>query len=449
MLGERYQILEMLGRGGMGEVWHAFDLKLRVDVALKALREDFFKSERRLELLRQEVRAAREVVSPNVCRIFDLIEIEGRELVSMEYVDGATLLGVLQERGPLDLKEAQDIASQFLAGLEAIHKVGLIHRDIKPENIMLTRAGRVVVMDFGLARQDTEGGGSVSGTPAYMAPEQAAGQTLDARADVYAAGVVLAEMVSPDGIKSFESRQSVWEGVRSEPAKLPDSPWAPVFKKAVAKDREGRFNTARTLTRALEDVTLRVEGAEDLHPYPGLASFTEKDAEYFFGREAEVEQMWRKLEGPPRMLALVGPSGAGKSSFIRAGLIPQRAPASWSIAICNPGNAAISSLGRAIARELAGDAEVVEKLLDFDDPDVAVEVRYRRWAQAQRPRAPDRRSVRRALHAEPRGRAATVCGSSQPLRARGRCARSALGMRDDFFFHCHQFDAFATAAVTS
>ncbi len=322
VLGERYQILEMLGRGGMGEVWHAFDLKLRVEVALKALRPEFFKSDRRLELLRQEVRAAREVVSPNVCRIFDLIEVEGRELVSMEYVDGATLLGVLQERGPLELKEAQDIASQFLAGLEAIHQAGLIHRDIKPENIMLTRAGRVVVMDFGLARQETEGGGTVAGTPAYMSPEQAAGQTLDARADVYAAGVVLAEMVSPEGIKSFDSRQSVWEGVRSEPAKVPDTPWAAVIQKAVKKDREGRYNSAHTLTRALEDVTLRVEGADDLHPYPGLASFTEADAEYFFGREAEVEQMWRKLEGPPRMLALVGPSGAGKTSFLRAGLPP-------------------------------------------------------------------------------------------------------------------------------
>ena len=379
VLGERYQILEMLGRGGMGEVWHAFDLKLRVEVALKALRGDLFKSERRLELLRQEVRAAREVVSPNVCRIFDLIEVEGRELVSMEYVDGATLLGVLQERGPLELKEAQDIASQFLAGLEAIHKVGLIHRDIKPENIMLTRAGRVVVMDFGLARQETEGGGSVSGTPAYMAPEQAAGQTLDARADVYAAGVVLAEMVSPDGIKSYESRQSVWEGVRSEPAKLPDSPWAPAIKKAVAKDRGGRYNSAHTLTRALEDVTLRVEGAEDLHPYPGLASFTEDDAEYFFGREAEVEQMWRKLEGPPRMLGLVGQSGAGKSSFIGAGVLAN-APVGWSLVVCTPGNAAISSLGRVIAREMAGDADVVEKMMDFDDPDVAVEV-LSRWSR--------------------------------------------------------------------
>ena len=379
VLGERYQILEMLGRGGMGEVWRAFDLKLRVDVALKALRPDFFKSERRLELLRHEVRAAREVMSPNVCRIFDLIEIEGRELVSMEYVDGATLLGVLQDRGPLELQEAQDIASQFLAGLEAIHKVGLVHRDIKPENIMLTRAGRVVVMDFGLARQETEGGGSVSGTPAYMAPEQAAGQQLDARADVYAAGVVLAEMVSPDGIKSYESRQSVWEGVRSEPAKLPDSPWAPVLKKAVAKDREGRFNTARTLTRSLEDVTLRVEGADDLHPYPGLASFTQDDAEYFFGREADVEKMWRKLEGPPRMLALVGPSGAGKSSFIRAGLFAT-APASWSFVVCTPGNAAISSLGRVMAREMAGDADMVEKMMDFGDPDVAVEV-LSRWRE--------------------------------------------------------------------
>jgi serine/threonine-protein kinase len=133
--GGRYEILELLGRGGMGEVWRAFDLKLSVEVALKALREDLFRSESRLELLRQEVRAAREVISPNVCRVFDLIEIDGRELVSMEYVDGATLLGVLQERGPLELREARDIASQFLVGLEAIHKAGLVHRDVKPENI--------------------------------------------------------------------------------------------------------------------------------------------------------------------------------------------------------------------------------------------------------------------------------------------------------------------------
>ena len=339
MLGERYQIVEVLGRGGMGEVWRAFDLKLRVEVALKALRRDLFNDERRLEMLRSEVRSAREVVSPNVCRIFDLIEADGSELVSMEYVDGQTLLEVLQERGPLELKEAQDIASQFLAGLEAIHKAGLVHRDVKPENIMLTRAGRVVVMDFGLARQGDSSAGTVAGTPAYMAPEQAAGLKVDARADVYSAGVVLAEMVCPDGIKSFESRQSLWEGVRSEPAKLPDTPWAPVLKKAVAKAPEQRYRSAHTLTRALEDVTLRVEGAEDLHPYPGLASFTEADAEYFFGREAEVEQMWRKLERP-HMLAVVGPSGAGKTSFLRAGFIPSARPG-WRIVRCTPGQRSV------------------------------------------------------------------------------------------------------------
>jgi len=439
VLGERYQILEMLGRGGMGEVWHAFDLKLRVDVALKALRPDFFTSERRLELLRDEVRAAREVVSPNVCRIFDLIEIEGRELVSMEYVDGATLLGVLQERGPLDLKEAQDIASQFLAGLEAIHKAGLVHRDIKPENIMLTRAGRVVVMDFGLARQDTEGGGSVSGTPAYMAPEQAAGQTLDPRADVYSAGVVLAEMVSPEGIKSFESRQSVWEGVRSEPAQVPASPWAPVISRAVARDRDRRPNSAHTLIRELEDVTLRVEGAEDLHPYPGLASYTEEDAEYFFGREAEVEQMWRKLDRP-HLLALVGPSGAGKTSFLRAGLIPS-VGAGWGILRFTPGNAPFTALGQALAREMAGDVEAMELLARGHEPDALTGV-VSRWRQRHG----------HALLIVDQFEELFTLGSDDEQRSfstlMGRLPIDAdvfvlLSMRDDFLIRCREHEALA------
>jgi len=376
VLGDRYQIRSQLGRGGMGEVWRAFDLKLRVEVALKALLPDLFKDERRRDLLRREVRAAREVVSPNVCRIFDLIEADGSELVSMEYVDGGTLLEVLQERGPLELKEAQDIASQFLAGLEAIHKAGLVHRDVKPENIMLTRAGRVVLMDFGLARQEDSGAGTVSGTPAYMAPEQAMGGKVDARADVYSAGVVLAEMVSPEGIKNLQSRQSVWEGIRHEPARVPDSPWAPVLKKAVAKEPDQRYNSAHTLTRALEDVTLRVEGAEDLTPYPGLASFTEEDAEYFFGREAEVEQMWSKLD-LPHLLGLIGPSGAGKSSFVRAGLLAA-APPGWTCLVCTPGNVPVLSLGRALARAMTGDTEIVEQMLSFDDPDVAVDV-VSRW----------------------------------------------------------------------
>src|SRR5262245_47643904 len=148
ILGDRYRVRMLLGRGGMGEVFRAFDLKLRVDVALKAVRTTLLSDERALNALRQEVRAARAIVSPNVCRVFDLVEFNGRELVSMEYVDGVTLADVLRERSPLDLAEARDLAAQFLAGLDAIHSAGLVHRDIKPENVMLTRAGRVVVMDF-------------------------------------------------------------------------------------------------------------------------------------------------------------------------------------------------------------------------------------------------------------------------------------------------------------
>jgi serine/threonine protein kinase len=299
ILGDRYQVRSLLGRGGMGEVWQAHDLKLRVDVALKALRVELLADERALELLRQEVRSAREVISPNVCRVFDLEELDGQELVSMEYIDGTTLLEILRSRGPLELEEAREIASQFLAGLEAIHDAGLVHRDVKPENLMITRAGRVVVMDFGIAkgladRKDHR----IAGTPAYMALEQAHGEVVDARADVFSAGVVMAEMIAPEGIRDREARQMLWRAVHHEPPELPDTPWAAVLRKAVAGDREERYATASALARALEEVALRVEGAEDLFPYPGLAAFTEEDAEYFFGRELEVEAMWKKLRRP-------------------------------------------------------------------------------------------------------------------------------------------------------
>jgi serine/threonine-protein kinase len=283
----------------MGEVWRAYDLKLRVDVALKTLRAELLEKERALQALRQEVRTAREVMSPNVCRVFDLVEIDGQELVSMEYIDGTTLIQILQSRGPLELQEAREIASQFLAGLEAIHQAGLVHRDLKPENIMITRSGRVVVMDFGIAKGLADRKtGTVSGTPAYMAPEQARGEEVDSRADVFSAGVVLAEMIAPSGIQTPTQREAIWRGIHHEPPEVSDSSWASVLTKAVARVADQRYRSAAALARALEEVTLQVDGAEDVRPYPGLASFTEEDAEYFFGRELEVEAMWKKLRRP-------------------------------------------------------------------------------------------------------------------------------------------------------
>ncbi|MGH9390805.1 MAG: serine/threonine-protein kinase, partial [Vicinamibacteria bacterium] len=269
ILGERYQIREVLGRGGMGEVFRAFDLKLRVDVALKSVRPELTSNEKARELLRQEVRSAREVMSPNVCRIFDLVVAEGRELVSMEYIDGTTLAESLRERRPLELQEAREIAAQFLSGLEAIHEAGLVHRDFKPENVMLTRAGRVVVMDFGLAKaRSEEKSRTIAGTPACMSPEQSRGEAVDSRSDVFSAGVVLAEMLTA------WPRQEHWEAVRESPPRVPEGPWTPVLRQSLSRDRENRYATARALARALDEVTHRLPGFEDKHPYPGLASFT-------------------------------------------------------------------------------------------------------------------------------------------------------------------------------
>ncbi len=438
ILGNRYRVRSLLGRGGMGEVWRALDLKLRVDVALKALRASLVAEQQTLESLRQEVRVAREVVSPNVCRVFDLVELEGRELVSMEYVDGTTLQEVLSARSPLPLDEAREIASQLLAGLEAIHAAGLVHRDIKPENVMLTRAGRVVVMDFGIAKAlAAERTGTVAGTAAYMAPEQARGESLDARADVFSVGIVLAEMAAPAGTREREAREAVWAGVHRSPPELADTPWAPVLKKAIAARREERYPSASALARALEEVTLRVAGAELLEPYPGLASFSAEDAEYFFGRELEIEAMWRKLRRP-HLLALVGPSGAGKSSFLRAGLLAT-APSGWRNVIATPGDRPFKALAQALIPELSGDPEGLELLLRIEEPDAAVAA-FTRW----------RRKHEHALLVIDQFEE-LFTQSPPEIQAAfaaliGRLALDAdvhvlLSMRDDFLFRCHAHEA--------
>ena len=378
-LGNRYRVHGLLGRGGMGEVWWAIDLKLGVEVALKSLRAELLADESALRRLRDEVRMARQVVSPNVCRVFDLIEIDGRELVSMERVDGQTLREVLKERSPLNVAEARQIAAQLLAGLSAIHGAGLVHRDVKLENVMVTRSGRVVLMDLGIARSMVRRfDGTVSGTPAYMAPEQRCGEPPTEASDVFSVGVVLAEMVAPGGAASLEARRAVWSGIQREPPEIADTPWAPVILKAIARRPEERFSDASALARALDEVSLRAELASNLQPYPGLAAFTSHEAEYFFGRELEVEEMWRKLHRV-HLLALVGPSGVGKSSFIRAGLLPA-IPPGWRAVITTPGSAPLAHMVQALGPELADDASALKDLVEDGGAEALLEAvgRWRR-----------------------------------------------------------------------
>jgi WD40 repeat protein len=368
------------------------------------------------------------------------VEEEGRELVSMEYIDGTTLTETLGTRGPLELQEAREVASQFLSGLEAIHQAGLVHRDFKPENVMLTRAGRVVVMDFGLAKGLGEAKtGSISGTPAYMAPEQARGDVLDARADVWAAGVVLAEMLTVGGPDGLVARRDLWKGVRETPPRVPEGPWAAVLKQALDPEPEARPASARALARALDEVTLRLPGFEEKRPYPGLASFTEEDAEYFFGREAEVEGVWKKLKRP-RLLALIGPSGTGKSSFVRAGLLATLPPG-WAAVVATPGHRPQQSLAQALAPSLAGDAQAVQSLLRFEETDTAVDL-VSRWRRRHEHALVVVDQFEELFTLSP---PETQSSFSELL---SRLVLDAdvhvlVSMRDDFLFHCHDHEGLA------
>ena len=203
ILDGRYRILALLGRGGMGEVYRADDLRLGQPVALKFLPSALTTDPGRLAQFHNEVRTARQVSHPNVCRVYDIGEIDGQLFITMEYVDGEDLAALLRRIGRLPEDKGVEIARQICAGLAAAHERSVLHRDLKPANIMLDGAGRVRLMDFSLAAV-----GAVSdiraGTPAYMAPEQLSGQEVTVRSDIYALGLVLYEIFT--GRRAYDAK---------------------------------------------------------------------------------------------------------------------------------------------------------------------------------------------------------------------------------------------------
>src|SRR5258708_2909745 len=206
-LSERYRILGLLGRGGMGEVYRANDLKLGQPVALKFLPESSAGNRERIARFHAEVRIARQVSHPNVCRVYDIGEIDCSVFLSMEYIDGEDLRSLLRRIGRLPGDKALEIARGLCSGLSAAHAKGVLHRDLKPANIMLDGRGQVLITDFGLAAMaDQLHGGRVrEGTPAYMAPEQRAGREVSVRSDIYSLGLILHEMFTgkhPDEVAS-------------------------------------------------------------------------------------------------------------------------------------------------------------------------------------------------------------------------------------------------------
>ncbi|HEX2569947.1 MAG TPA: protein kinase [Polyangia bacterium] len=265
VIAGRYQILRLLGSGGMGNVYCVRDAELNETVALKMLRRELDGSAVILERFRQEVRLARRVTHPNVARTFDIGEHQGQKFLTMEYIEGEVLSAVLRREKALLFDRAIDILMQLCAGLAAAHAAGVIHRDLKPANVMLTREGRVVVTDFGVAHANLGCNPAQAvyavGTPAYMAPEQVVGtRDIDARADLYALGALAYELFTgklawPND-KSFAAVHARLTSPPPDPRLLaPDlsEELALLVMRLMAPHREDRF--ART-----EEVLARLTG---------------------------------------------------------------------------------------------------------------------------------------------------------------------------------------------
>jgi serine/threonine-protein kinase len=265
--GGRYEILSLLGSGGMGVVYKARDLELDDLVALKMFKAAAVVDREHLERLKSEIKLARKITHPNVLRTFDFGEFDGRPYISMEYVRGMTLRYLLRQAGRLPYSAALRIARQLCAGLEAAHAVGVLHRDIKPENLILEASGNAKLMDFGIARPLSRSGGGHTqpgtfvGTPHYSAPEQLAGEEVDQRADIYSSGVVLCEMFCGKLPFSGGNTLEIYMAqMQQEPIK-PSAYWAEIpalleriILTCIQRERELRYESAAALAAALAEL---------------------------------------------------------------------------------------------------------------------------------------------------------------------------------------------------
>jgi serine/threonine-protein kinase len=279
VVDERYELLGLLGSGGMGNVYKARDRELDEIVALKVLRPELVGAAGAVERFRREVKLARRVAHPNVARVFDLDDHGGDKIITMALIDGEPLSALLS-RGHVPIARVIEIASQICAGVSAAHAAGIVHRDLKPDNVMLEKkTGNVIVTDFGIARAAASSdvvktAGGIVGTPAYMAPEQVDERApLDARADMYAFGVMLYEMLVGDLPWRGDSLIAVAAARLLNPppdprAARPDLPpnLAEVVLKCMARSRDDRYAQMTDVATALSRVTPPLPSGMSLVP---------------------------------------------------------------------------------------------------------------------------------------------------------------------------------------
>jgi serine/threonine-protein kinase len=223
----RYQIIEELGKGGMGRVYRAIDKKLNEEVALKLIKHEIASDEKTLERFGNELKIARKIVHKNVGRMYEMMEEKGTHFITMEYVSGEDLKSFIRRSRQLNIGTAVVIARQVCDGLAEAHRLGVVHRDLKPNNIMIDKEGNARIMDFGIARSLKEkritGAGVMIGTPEYMSPEQVEGKETDQRSDIYSLGVILYEMVT--GRVPFEGDTPFTIGVKHKSETPKDGVW--------------------------------------------------------------------------------------------------------------------------------------------------------------------------------------------------------------------------------
>jgi TolB-like protein/tRNA A-37 threonylcarbamoyl transferase component Bud32 len=268
-LAGRYELMAMLGQGGMGTVYRARDMELDEEVALKMLRKELVDTPGMLERFRREAKLARRVTHKNVARTFDIGEHDGEKFLTMEFVDGESLAGLAARRGRLSVKEVAHIVAEICAGMSAAHAAGVVHRDLKPDNVLVAKDGRVVVTDFGIAHAAAGAAGvaktmgGIVGTPAYMAPEQVeGGADVDARADIYALGAMTYELLTGHRAWPGEAAFVVAAARLLNPPPDPRTVFpslpaaiAEVVMRCMAKARADRFASAAEVAAAFAAAT--------------------------------------------------------------------------------------------------------------------------------------------------------------------------------------------------
>jgi serine/threonine protein kinase len=258
-VANRYRIVSLVGKGGMGEVYRADDLKLGHTVALKFLPKDLADDPQRLGYFHSEVRLTRQISHPNVCRVYDIGDVDGQHFLSMEYIDGEDLKVLLRRIGRLPKDKGVEIAQQLCVGLSAAHDKGVLHRDLKPANIMIDGRGQVRITDFGLAKlADDAVQGEVAGTPAYMAPEQLVRGETTIQSDLYSLGLIFYELFTGEAVHKPDSIPELMraheESSLSQPSRLMDA-MDPVVERVILrcleKEPQERPKSAHAIAAAL------------------------------------------------------------------------------------------------------------------------------------------------------------------------------------------------------